>query len=705
VLAATPQYTLVDVASGTVPPAQGWTEEGGAGINANGWVAGVMNFTLGGTGHAFLWKGLGSPIDLGTLVRGNSGYSFAYNLNLSGTVVGGATSSKGGHAFADTNGTMTDLGALSHSGGSIAADINDGGLVVGQTTTATSGKHAFKYSNGTMTDIGALPGDTLSSAHAVNSTGTIVGRSQGDTDPQNAFVYAGGVMSELPTLSYPYAEAMDVNDSGTIVGESMYGSNVWHAVSWDAGTHQIHDNITPNAVNSEAMGINNHGDIVGMADNRAFLVESGQYIDLTNAYDPLGVTGWTLEEAFGINDNGQIVGVATHNGTLEVFRLSPAPISLTPPGVSGSPVQGSTLTITPGTWEGATTISHQWERCDLGGGSCASIPGATGATYIPNSTDVRYTLVAQESATNSYGSTVVSSVATVPVVSSTLLLTYAPRLMYDLRDSYRADSAAELTDNCDPPSSADNILETVSGAEPIPFASSCQPVGTGYTDRLTMAYLGSPYSTGRPAFDYDRIDESDQYEQDFTRMHAQTQLANQAYGRVVAGPSGTTILQYWFFYYDQPNFWYGVGGAHEGDWEGIQIELDNAGHPAEATYFQHHGGEDCPYGVVTSSGTHPEVFVAIGSHASYFTLGNHPLDSISNDSAMGDGEQLVPHIVDVSASTGQPSWLSWPGHWGGTTSGGINPWDQDSPAGPAQTGSKWNDPATWAAQYNGNCAE
>jgi hypothetical protein len=63
----------------------------------------------------------------------------------------------------------------------------------------------------------------------------------------------------------------------------------------------------------------------------------------------------------------------------------------TRPTVSGTAHVGDTLTVAPGTWSNKpTSYAYQWQRCS--GGTCAAIPGQTGATYSPGNADVGDTL-------------------------------------------------------------------------------------------------------------------------------------------------------------------------------------------------------------------------------------------------------------------------------------------------------------------------
>ncbi len=87
------------------------------------------------------------------------------------------------------------------------------------------------------------------------------------------------------------------------------------------------------------------------------------------------------------------------------------------------------------------------------------------------------------------------------------------------------------------------------------------------------------------------------------------------YARVATDDDQTPVaIQYWFFYFY--NDWF---NKHEGDWEMIQVNLDRAGQPEWAIYSQHHGGTRRAWREVPlEAGTHPAVFVSLGSHANYF---------------------------------------------------------------------------------------
>jgi hypothetical protein len=105
------------------------------------------------------------------------------------------------------------------------------------------------------------------------------------------------------------------------------------------------------------------------------------------------------------------------------------------PAVTGTPRDASVLNASTGAWNGTPTISYayEWQRCTAAGASCATVPGATTASYTVTGADVDSTLRAVVTARNDAGvsAPAVSSVtarvtkrppvnASLPVVSGTV---------------------------------------------------------------------------------------------------------------------------------------------------------------------------------------------------------------------------------------------------------------------------------------------
>jgi hypothetical protein len=174
------------------------------------------------------------------------------------------------------------------------------------------------------------------------------------------------------------------------------------------------------------------------------------------------------------------------------------------------------------------------------------------------------------------------------------------------------------------------------------------------------------------------------------------------YGRVV--PTSTAVfLQYWFFYVDNPCVI--APGRHDGDWELVQLRLTAKDQKLTHVTAAQHGGPETrrlPPGT-----TRPEVFVAVGSHASYFGSGTQPKFPLSDEC---DGAQRPAAELDVTEMP-QSGWSEWRGRWGMDRGPGTwlatrlrlhrtPPWLRwlnslgagDSPASPRWQHSSWGSP-------------
>ena len=94
------------------------------------------------------------------------------------------------------------------------------------------------------------------------------------------------------------------------------------------------------------------------------------------------------------------------------------PANTAQPTISGTTVQGQTLTATAGTWSNSpTSFAYQWMRCPASGGAadasdCAAIGGATTTSYIVAAGDVGSRFRIRVTATNADGPATAASNAT-----------------------------------------------------------------------------------------------------------------------------------------------------------------------------------------------------------------------------------------------------------------------------------------------------
>jgi probable HAF family extracellular repeat protein len=303
------------------------------GVNEAGQVVGASQ-TAEGQWQAFLWQD-GQMTGLGTL---GGTQSTAYAVNLSGHVVGESTGDgHGWRAVVWQGNDLLDLGPTSEA----AFAINDAGLVVGG-----SDGRAFIW-DGEV----SLIVDYASEAHGINDAGLVVGWGAPDGTDWQPIIWemTSGVMGQgpilrgallLPALSGSVAKPLAINNSGVAVGWSPpSGSELLprvldlrRAVRWHA--EQIQDLGTLGGAGSEAHGINDLGQIVGVAQTsdglaRPFLWQDGVMQDLgtLSNQEHAPALQWPHHVAHDINSSGVVVGYSVN---AEGYRRATLWVQLTP---------------------------------------------------------------------------------------------------------------------------------------------------------------------------------------------------------------------------------------------------------------------------------------------------------------------------------------------------------------------------------------
>lgn len=227
-------------------------------------------------------------------------------LNDKGQVLGQARKGGGPVVWADGKATPIEVPQKGDLTG-LALAINEAGQVVGSmpnTGDASAGKErGFLWSAGQLVDLHDRKGFR---PRSLNGKGQLVGYTfqNGDGNLHCAIV-DGAEVRDLGTFGKgeKVAEsciATDINDHGQVVGYTDHVADKGHrAFLWDGGKKI---DVGPPGW-SEALAINNHGDVVGIARDagggtRAFLWSKGKVQPLKG-----------MIEAFAINDARQIVGV------------------------------------------------------------------------------------------------------------------------------------------------------------------------------------------------------------------------------------------------------------------------------------------------------------------------------------------------------------------------------------------------------------
>jgi probable HAF family extracellular repeat protein len=245
--------------------------------------------------------------------------------------------------------TVTIVGNAPVTGISEAWGINDQGMVVGEEDTVFPFVWRPNAPNGTTgisTRLAMLPHPVQSTgvATAINNAGDVVGSCETvdamGTTVRRAVLWSGGtgpaieLGTLIPNLLAPgtflgESRALDINDSGQVVGVSDTITGSAHAFLFDPSVGIMRDlgalvplSMLPGTPDpSEALAINANGDIVGWATavdaqgglvKRAFLFSRGALFmtDLGTLTPDPAVPGAFLGEssAIAINTSGVIVG-------------------------------------------------------------------------------------------------------------------------------------------------------------------------------------------------------------------------------------------------------------------------------------------------------------------------------------------------------------------------------------------------------------
>ncbi len=281
-----------------------------------------------------------------------------------------------------------------------------------------------------------------------------------------------------------------------------------------------------------------------------------------------------------------------------------------------------------------------------------------------------------------------------------LVAAYAPHLM--LREQTADDNCNTREEQYNPPTTVDVVLGNPAVKLVHYVGGKDVPVKRGPT-AADIARLGDDYYLDLPGDPLSiKCPARGSYAKDFQALRNDGEAPAVTYAHIATEPGFTgLVVQYWFFYYFNQ-----FNDVHEGDWEGMQISFD-ADTPAEAlaqgpsqiALFQHAGGERADWGdaKVQKDGTHPIVYPAAGSHATFYDNAIY-IQNGSNGSGVGCDDTQEPNIrsdpqpviIPTAAAPGsQFQWLGFLGHWGQREKGFNN-----GPQGPT-TKKQWLRPFTW----------
>jgi probable HAF family extracellular repeat protein len=376
-LGAQTRYNIITL------PALGGTASQANSMNNRGWASGLANQAGDIVGHAAVWMKASQVIDLGSLGGQNANSAVAWPVkNDNGVIVGisdtaednplgeafscwpfftpGSPSGKICNGFRWENGAMTPLPAFPGGYNSYATGANNRGQIVGW---AENGVHdsscdpAFQVlqfraviwqPDGRMQELPPLPGDSTSAATAINDLGQVVGISGacgiavGGVSAAHAVLWQNGVPTDIGNFGgHSWNTPTAINNHGVVVGFSLPaaqdGTRNFEAFIWTAATGVQSLGMPSGDIRSEALGINDKNQVVGLSRApsglRAMLWQNGTFADLND----LALSGSPhLLYANDINDAGRIVG--------EAFDLDtgnqPAFVAIPLPGSSAAPSAG-----------------------------------------------------------------------------------------------------------------------------------------------------------------------------------------------------------------------------------------------------------------------------------------------------------------------------------------------------------------------------
>lgn len=199
-------------------------------------------------------------------------------------------------------------------------------------------------------------------------------------------------------------------DSGSVVG---------FIIADDTGATSGTDNSELTATGDIALGAAQISlAILGAINTACPTLPSGSVYTLVSTSGSIsgtfaGVPDGTEIQLGNINCNGppsQKLRINYHETgspqtvTATVPGAGGVPKSTSPPTISGTALEGQTLTEAHGAWNPSpTSYSYQWESCEASGGACSPIAGATSQTYMLAAAQVCHTIRVQETASDAAG--------------------------------------------------------------------------------------------------------------------------------------------------------------------------------------------------------------------------------------------------------------------------------------------------------------
>jgi probable HAF family extracellular repeat protein len=252
-------------------------------------------------------------VDLGLLPGGT--YASARAINNLSQITGLSNDGTltGNKQVIWNNGSITPISTCCASGQATPLAINDSGEVVAWENIFQKSTAIYWNTSGQYTVLPTLPGgEAFAHAYDINNSGVIVGDSRDSTFDTHALVWNRttlaqdlGFMGAAFSWFSDFSSARGINDLGDIVGEGLIGQDA-HAFLWRNGSY------TDLGLGS-ALDINNNGLVLGWAPGR--LPATWKNGVRTNLTALSGGVAYGTYSALDLNNNGDIVGFSTVDQT------------------------------------------------------------------------------------------------------------------------------------------------------------------------------------------------------------------------------------------------------------------------------------------------------------------------------------------------------------------------------------------------------
>lgn len=321
VASATPQYEVVQI--GNLPGASSGNV---VAINNNNVVAG--NSFAGADIQMFRWSeangmsGSGFP---------NHNRIIANDINDTGRIVG-VTYLGGMQGMRHQPGLMIGLAPAPGHEFSRGIGINNLGQMVGVSVNLQGVEMAVRFPSGWGELMPNYGPQEPSVARRINDAGDAVGYADVAGTTRATLYRSNNTLVDLhATLTgSTYSRAMDINESGRIIGFRGMGEGKTQGffLNFETGVTYLdplagHDFLYLDAVNAHGHAVGASQRIAGTPGEAVYWDGSGDVVSLNTLID--SNSGWVLRQATGINDSGYIVGMGTFQGVETNFLLKPVP--------------------------------------------------------------------------------------------------------------------------------------------------------------------------------------------------------------------------------------------------------------------------------------------------------------------------------------------------------------------------------------------